>query len=144
MKLRHNCKELGCYIEAYLPPWERMLGFFPRGIHPSDMDGVVEMNSHALLMEWKMNQAAVTEAQRMLLRKITDPIVVMGTTNDRKVRSLLLIGDVKNLSPSYIELFQLGASPQCIHGADKRIFAAILKDWMRIADGELTSWPVYA
>ncbi|MCI0526465.1 MAG: hypothetical protein L0Y56_03300 [Nitrospira sp.] len=117
--------------------WERMDGF----LNVAEVGGIVEMNSHVLFMEWaKVN---VTAEQRHLLRKITDPILIREFPHDRKVRSILLIGDSQSLTPSYIELYQLGACAQSIPKADKRLFAQILKDWKLIAAGEITSWPIY-
>ncbi len=114
--------------------WEGMDGF----LNVAKVDGIVEMNSHVLFMQW-----GATESTRRLLRKITDPILIREFPHDRKVRSILLIGDSQSLAPSYIELYQLGACAQAIPNADKRLFAQILKDWKLIAAGEITSWPIY-
>ncbi|WP_288337888.1 hypothetical protein [uncultured Gordonia sp.] len=49
---RHNCSTKGCYYDT-LPDWSWMNEVFPRGIMPTDIDGMVEMNSRFLFIEQK-------------------------------------------------------------------------------------------
>ena len=49
---RHNCERDGC-LQDRAPSFEWMRDCFPRGIMPSDLDGVVEINGHVLFIEAK-------------------------------------------------------------------------------------------
>lgn len=51
-RFRHNCSAKGCYYET-LPDWTWMEKVFPRGIMPTDIDGMVELNNHFLFIEQK-------------------------------------------------------------------------------------------
>lgn len=46
-------------------------GVFPRGITPSDVDGVVEINSRFLWLEWKSETKRVPKGQLMMLTRRT-------------------------------------------------------------------------
>jgi hypothetical protein len=48
--LRHECLRDGCFQDR-LPSWDWMAGCFPRGIMPTDLDGVVEINGHVLFID---------------------------------------------------------------------------------------------
>lgn len=100
MTLRHKCDKGGCYKEKYLPDWGILKGCFPRGIEPSDVDGIVEIDGSVLMLEWKPAPGALTKGQRIMFEKIT------GTCPN--VRVLVIYGP-KN-SPTQIQLFQHGRS----------------------------------
>jgi hypothetical protein len=43
MTLRWNCEVRGCYKDSRLPDWAFLKGCFPRGIEPTDIDGMVHL-----------------------------------------------------------------------------------------------------
>jgi hypothetical protein len=53
LALRHDCATDGCYMTSRAPDWQWMDGAFPRGIMPSDVDGMVECGGRILLLEHK-------------------------------------------------------------------------------------------
>ncbi len=97
MSLRHQCERDGCYKER-LPDWGILSGCFPRDIAPSDVDGIVEMNDHALLLEWKPKDGLLTRGQQFLFQNVT--------RGSPKIQALVIYGD-RN-APSEMELFQFG------------------------------------
>lgn len=97
MTLRHRCEQHGCYKDK-LPDWSILDGCFPRGIRPSDIDGIVELNEHALLLEWKPRDGVLTKGQRLLFQNLT--------RGSPKVQALIVYGDPS--VPSEIELIQRG------------------------------------
>jgi hypothetical protein len=43
MTLRWDCEVSGCYKDNRLPDWAFLKGCFPRGIEPTDIDGMVHL-----------------------------------------------------------------------------------------------------
>lgn len=73
-------------------------GAFPRGILPTDIDGLVEINGHFLLMEFKHEDALrtgrVPKGQYFMLARLIDTksfTVFMVGTNERSHPSILQI-----------------------------------------------------
>lgn len=49
---RHSCEGSGCFFQS-LPSWDEFIEQFPRGIRPTDVDGLVEINDSFLFLEQK-------------------------------------------------------------------------------------------
>ena len=60
---RWNCDEKGCYTMS-LPSWDDLLDCFPRGIRPTDIDGMVEINGWVLIIDQKEPGKTFEEGQR--------------------------------------------------------------------------------
>lgn len=97
MTLRHQCSVNGCYKEK-LPDWGILEGCFPRGIRPSDVDGIVELNGWFLMLEWKPKSGFLTQGQRRMFLNIT--------AGSRRAQVLVIYGDKD--TPAEIELYQRG------------------------------------
>lgn len=67
---RHRCESNGCYIEA-LPWWNDIAECFPRGIIPTDIDGMVEIGGHILFLEEKSIGKHIDEGQRKALKALS-------------------------------------------------------------------------
>lgn len=67
---RHDCHERGCYIDG-LPSWDFLDGAFPRGIIPTDIDGMVEVNGHVLFLEEKRAGAGPKSGQLSAFRTLS-------------------------------------------------------------------------
>lgn len=67
---RHECARDGCYNES-LPCWDDLIAAFPRRIRPTDVDGLVEINGHALFLEQKGPGVPLPEGQRRALRSLS-------------------------------------------------------------------------
>ena len=48
MTLRWDCERNGCYKDSRLPDWGFLKGCFPRGIEPTDIDGMVHLGEGTL------------------------------------------------------------------------------------------------
>jgi hypothetical protein len=68
---RYDCQSSGCYMTS-LPSWERFNECFMRGIQPTDVDGLVEINGHFLFLEEKGAGVPMTQGQRQALRRLAD------------------------------------------------------------------------
>jgi len=68
---RHNCgTSENCYIQQ-LPSWDFLDGVFPRGIIPTDIDGMVEVNGHILFLEEKRAGASPSGGQLSAFRQLS-------------------------------------------------------------------------
>lgn len=63
---RHDCSKRGCYVDQ-LPSWNDLIEAFPRGIRPTDVDGMVEINGHVLFMEEKSEGKSLEPGQKYAL-----------------------------------------------------------------------------
>ncbi|MFT3871097.1 MAG: hypothetical protein QM714_00390 [Nocardioides sp.] len=71
-KFRWDCSMDGCYHES-LPDWEDICTtVFPRGIYPTDVDGMVEMNGHLLFLEQKGPGVGIDTGQRLAMRHLAN------------------------------------------------------------------------
>lgn len=64
--IRHSCQGQGCFLDLHAPNWGVLDGVLPRGIRPSDLDGVIEMNGRFLWLEYKGPGAALPRGQRLM------------------------------------------------------------------------------
>lgn len=68
---RHSCEGgKKCYYAA-LPEWDDIVDCFPRKIHPTDIDGMVEMNGQFLFLEEKGCGVSLDTGQRLALKRLS-------------------------------------------------------------------------
>lgn len=68
---RHDCLCQGCYVQK-LPSWDDLIEAFPRSIRPTDIDGMVEINGHILVLEEKCFGKGPDEGQRRALKVLAE------------------------------------------------------------------------
>jgi len=68
--LRHDCGGQGCYLEQQTD-WLDIINQFPRGIRPTDIDGMVEINSHFLFLEEKGQGKSLDTGQRLAFKRLS-------------------------------------------------------------------------
>lgn len=66
---RHDCSRQGC-LQATLPSWDWMRGCFPRGIMPTDIDGMVEINGQILFIEQKRCGVSLSGGQSAAFKSL--------------------------------------------------------------------------
>lgn len=69
--LRWDCEKRGCFNKLRRPKIEIFAECFPRNINFGDVDGIVEINGNALLLEWKSELKEIPTGQRIMYEKIT-------------------------------------------------------------------------
>lgn len=69
MTLRHSCQTHGCYIKNQTPDWGFADNAFSGRIKIGDIDGIVEVNGHILILEWKGGEAKVPPGQDIMFKK---------------------------------------------------------------------------
>ena len=71
-KMRWDCEKRGCFNIKRRPKIEYFSKFFPRAISFGDVDGLVEVSNHFLLMEWKGDdRRGLPTGQRITYERIT-------------------------------------------------------------------------
>lgn len=71
-KFRYNCADRGVCYNATLPDLSDLFDrAFPRGISPTDVDAMVEVNDHFLFLEFKKQGVDVPNGQRYALRLLS-------------------------------------------------------------------------
>lgn len=67
---RHRCPEKGCYVEQ-LPSWDDFIDCFPRGIRPTDIDGMVEIGDSFLFLEEKSPGKSLEYGQHSAMKLLS-------------------------------------------------------------------------
>jgi len=70
--LRWDCEKQGCFNIKRRPKIEVFSDCFPGRINFGDVDGIVEINGRALMLEWKTHRGALPTGQAIMYRKITE------------------------------------------------------------------------
>lgn len=114
--MRHNCGLTGCYL-ANLPVWDEYIECFPRGIRPTDIDGMVEVDGRFLFMEEKGQGVPLPEGQRVALLRLAKfhDVTVVIFRPGRKSELEALIFD--------------GSEPRGFQPYTRDQFKAWLSDW---------------
>lgn len=68
--MRHDC-DGGCYYDT-LPSWDYLIECFPRGIRPTDIDGMVEMNGSFLFLEQKGAGVPIQAGQLLAFKRLAE------------------------------------------------------------------------
>jgi hypothetical protein len=69
--LRWDCVGRGCFNLKRRPKIEVFADCFPGRINFGDVDGIVEINGNALLLEWKSEAHELPTGQRILYERLT-------------------------------------------------------------------------
>jgi hypothetical protein len=80
--LRWDCSSRGCFNVKKRPKIEVFAECFPRNIQMGDVDGIVEISGHVLILEWKEYEP-ISTGQKIMYQRITQSsqchvIVVIG------------------------------------------------------------------
>jgi len=68
--IRWDCERQGCFNVKCRPKIEVFADCFPGKINFGDVDGIVEINSKALLLEWK-TEKNISRGQQIMYERIT-------------------------------------------------------------------------
>lgn len=69
--LRWDCNKQGCFNLKRRPKIEVFADCFPRRINFGDVDGIVEINGKALMLEWKSQKGNLPIGQKIMYERIT-------------------------------------------------------------------------
>jgi len=82
--MRWDCEKRGCFNKKKRPKVEVFHDLFPGKISFGDVDGIVEINGHALILEWKSYCGDLQGGQKIMYKRLTRicPIMVMVVSGD--------------------------------------------------------------
>ena len=94
--MRWDCGHDGCWKDKNLVKLGVFDECFPGQIGFSDVDSIVEINSHFLLMEWKYGDSELPDGQRIMFEKMTQDeswivVIVNGNAESMEVSSIRVI-----------------------------------------------------
>lgn len=69
-KLRWDCVTSGCFNRKCRPKIEVFAELFPGAIYMGDVDGLVEINGHFFLMEWKTHFGTLPKGQEIMYQRL--------------------------------------------------------------------------
>ena len=97
--LRWNCEKQGCFNIKRRPKIQVFADCFPGRINFGDVDGIVEINGHGLMFEWKTHNNGLTKGQRIMYERltVTDLITV-----------ICIVGNAETMECTHYSLFHLG------------------------------------
>lgn len=71
-RMRWDCDKNGCFNIKCRPKLEVFSDCFPGKINFGDVDGIIEINGKALMLEWKTRRGPLPTGQAIMYRRITE------------------------------------------------------------------------
>jgi len=98
--MRWDCEKRGCFNLKQRPKIEEFAACFPGNINFGDLDGIVEINSMGLILEWKGAPMDLPMGQRIMYDRLTvgqrmTTICVAGDPETMDVTHYAIIFDGK-------------------------------------------------
>lgn len=118
---RYDCEKRGCQNLA-LPNWDDLLSAFPRGIRPTDVDGLVEIRGNFLFMEQKGLGVPLGNGQRRALAALGE-----------QPRTTVVVVREHDTQSDELEVLKF-PNPQGFRTVNRSTFRAWLAAWAEAAD----------
>ena len=94
-----DCQKDGCFnIKKRLKFWV-FSKCFPGNINFSDVDGIVEIDGKALMLEWKSDDIDLPKGQRIMYTRLT---------RDERLTVMILCGNAETMEVSHLGYFFAG------------------------------------
>lgn len=91
--MRWDCFKQGCFNQVRRPKIEIFAECFPGRISFGDIDGIVEINGKALMLEWKSSDGPLPTGQRIMFERLSKKdisvFVVFGDAESMEVHKLM-------------------------------------------------------
>jgi hypothetical protein len=123
--LRWDCEKQGCFNKKRRPKIEVFHDVFPRRINFGDVDGIVEINGKALMLEWKSYEGDIPTGQRIMYSRIT---------KSGLITVICVTGNAETMECTSYRLFFKGE----LHPAQKANLDAVkdvMRRWVKHAEG---------
>ena len=120
-----DCKTRGCFNLKKRPKIEMFAECFPSNIQMGDVDGIVEINGHVLMLEWKEYER-ISIGQRIMYRRMTkfSPCHV-----------LVVVGNPETMLVEKYARFQGGKMEGWIYGTLEDL-KELIRSWAQFASNE--------
>jgi hypothetical protein len=124
--LRWDCAKRGCFNLKRRPKIELFADCFPGRMSFGDVDGIVEVNGNALLLEWKSEERDLPAGQRILYERLT---------RNSPVSVLIVVGDAETMVVEAVAFFFEGTRypPEGFDPADLEAVKDHLSTWRTYA-----------
>ena len=124
--LRWDCLRRGCFNLKRRPKIEMFAECFPGRINFGDVDGIVEINGNALLLEWKSEAHELPTGQRILYERLTQSGLCSA---------MIIVGDAETMIAIATSIFDRGIRypPHGYEPADLQLIKHRLAAWSRWA-----------
>ena len=98
--MRYDCAKQGCFNVKRRPKIEVFAECFHGKIAMGDVDGIVEINGHGLLLEWKSSDVELPIGQRIMYARLTrqcrlSVLIVYGNAETMVIRQYAWFADGK-------------------------------------------------
>lgn len=115
--MRWDCEKDGCFNVKRRPKIEVFCGCFPGRINFGDVDGIVEINGVALMLEWKTSISRdIPTGQRIMYERVT---------YNEKISVIIVEGNAETMECKRYCLFYGGKKTvwkdACLEDVKKRI-----------------------
>jgi len=97
--MRWDCQKRGCFNTKRRPKIEVFHDLFPGKINFGDVDGIVEINSKGLLLEWKSDDIDLPRGQQIMYTRLT---------RDKRLTVIILCGNAEYMDISHLGCFFAG------------------------------------
>lgn len=118
--MRWDCEKNGCYNQKLRPKIELFSDCFPGKINFGDVDGIVEINGKALMLEWKSNGAELGIGQRIMYERLT---------KTGMITVLVVAGDPQTMKCDSYSIFWHGTQTKVIPGNLEQI-KGVIRSWV--------------
>ena len=122
--MRWDCEKQGCFNIKRRPKIEVFSECFPGRINFGDVDGIVEINGSALMLEWKTSiGGSLPKGQQIMYERIT---------KNGMLTVVLIIGNAETMLCEKYSLFFKGKQTDWIN-ADLEKIKCRIKQWVQWA-----------
>lgn len=92
--MQWNCETKGCFNKRKRPKIEVFANNFPGKINFSDVDGIVEIEGNALMLEWKDYGVPLPKGQEIMYQRLSKngPITVFCVSGDAQTMDVKQFG----------------------------------------------------
>lgn len=111
-KLRWDCEKQGCFNIKKRPKLEEFYDCLPGKIAFGDVDGIVEINDHYLLLEFKGDNIRLPKGQEIMYKRLTKgrPVtvwIINGDCETMHISEYYVFWNGEKRSPENITLEEL-------------------------------------
>jgi hypothetical protein len=118
--LRWDCEKRGCFNQERRPKIEQFSDCFPGRINFGDVDGIVEINGYALILEWKTSVGdKLPMGQQIMYKNITKP---------GNITVIVIVGNAKTMDCESYCFFYRGKQSQWV-SANLKTIKNKIKNW---------------
>lgn len=127
-RMNWDCDRDGCFNKLMRPKFAAFADCFPNKINFSDMDGVVELNSRGLMLEWKSIQCgqSIKTGQRIMFERFT---------KGRALTVICIVGNAETMEGESYCLFYNGKQTKWCN-ATLEIAKERIRRWVKWAQAQ--------